>query len=353
MGQILSFLPIGGSIDNSKLPVLNENYPQDVTIMESADGNATFEIKILEHGKPAEYTYQWYVNGVAVDGATNIIYTKTGLTSAAAYTVYCEVTNKAGTVTSRVATLNVASSKPVYSYGGTASLEADGSYNYKMKFLTSGVLKFTNLGCFQNGIDVFCVGGGGAGSSPERPGGAGGGGGRTNESYNISIETNKDYTITVGAGGVGAKASYGANGGETSGFGVSAAGGNGASNVNGGAGGSGGGGAGLNNGDNINHRGGVGGTNGGDGGSGYNSSGGKGQGKTTKAFGEGDPYAGGGGGDAVGGSAGGSVGGGTGGGGNGTANTGGGGGAGRGTGNYPCAAGSGGSGVIIIRNHRS
>ena len=49
-----------------------------------------------------------------------------------------------------------------------------------MKFLTSGVLKFTNLGCFQNGIDVFCVGGGGAGSSPERPGGASGGGGTGN-----------------------------------------------------------------------------------------------------------------------------------------------------------------------------
>ena len=52
--------------------------------------------------------------------ATSLSYTKTELTSAATYNVYCEITNEAGTVTSRVATLTVESSKPVYSFDGTS-----------------------------------------------------------------------------------------------------------------------------------------------------------------------------------------------------------------------------------------
>ena len=80
----------------------------------------------LVDGKPAEYTYQWYVNNSAVSGATSSTYTKTGLTSVDTYSVYCNVTNKAGTVKSRVATLAVKSTKPIYTYSGNSTLIDDG-----------------------------------------------------------------------------------------------------------------------------------------------------------------------------------------------------------------------------------
>ena len=45
-----------------KLPVLSENYPQDVTIVASANGSAGFSVQIAEPGNPAEYTYKWQRN---------------------------------------------------------------------------------------------------------------------------------------------------------------------------------------------------------------------------------------------------------------------------------------------------
>lgn len=58
-----------------KLPILNASYPKDVTAIASANGTASFSIAIEEHGKPTDYTYQWYVNGKAVSGAINANYT--------------------------------------------------------------------------------------------------------------------------------------------------------------------------------------------------------------------------------------------------------------------------------------
>lgn len=180
-----------------ELPVLNSSYPKDVTILESASGSATFHVQIDTAGKPAEYTYQWYVNGSKVSGATTASYTKKSLTSAATYSVYCVITNKAGSVTSRQATLTVTSTKPTYTYSGTASLTADGDYHYKLTLKTSGTLKFTHLGCFENGVDVFCVGGGGGGSYA-----SGGAGGYTNMATK-SLSVGTSYTIEIGAGGDG------------------------------------------------------------------------------------------------------------------------------------------------------
>lgn len=95
--------------ENYKLPILNANYPQDVstTVVKGNTGSATFLVDISEPGNPAVYTYQWYVNGVAVEGANGSGYTKDDLTETGTYTVYCEVTNKKGTVSSRIATLEV------------------------------------------------------------------------------------------------------------------------------------------------------------------------------------------------------------------------------------------------------
>ena len=99
--------------------------------------------------------------------------------------------------------------------------------NWKIRFLTSGTLTFHELRSAANGIDVFVVGGGGnggnawgsqAGRHGYASGGAGGGGGYNKLSKGKSVSL-KSYSITIGA----ARKS-------SSGFGVTAsAGGNGAS----------------------------------------------------------------------------------------------------------------------------
>lgn len=88
-----------------KMPVLSSAYPADVTQMET-DGSTTFKVVIATAGNPANYTYQWYWNGSKVSGATSASYTRSGI-AAGTYTVYCKVTNEAGTVTSRTATVTV------------------------------------------------------------------------------------------------------------------------------------------------------------------------------------------------------------------------------------------------------
>lgn len=202
--------------------------------------------------------------------------------------------------------------------------------NWKIRFLTSGTLTFTNLNGAENGIDVFLVGGGGNGETIR--GARGGGGGYTKTVKGVSIAIATPYTITIGA-----------SSGTTSAFGASA---NGASGANGGSGGGGGGSSSGTPGD--------GGSNGGNGTAGNVSQGGTGQGRTTREFGEstGKLYSGGGGGSAAGAGAAGdsTAGAGAAFGGaakNGVANTGGGGGA-----AYGGTAGHGGSGIVIIRNAR-
>lgn len=97
------------NITNYILPTLNPNYPSDVTttVIKGDTKSATFYIDIIEAGIPAIYTYQWYVNNIPVDGATNSTFTKSDLSETGTYEVYCEVTNRAGVIKSRVATLNV------------------------------------------------------------------------------------------------------------------------------------------------------------------------------------------------------------------------------------------------------
>ena len=92
------------------VPVLDASYPVNTTVV--FDQSVTNEVKIAENGNPAEYTYQWYVNDTPITGATSDTYTFTPGVSGS-FTVYCEVTNAAGTVTSRTATITV---EPVYLY---------------------------------------------------------------------------------------------------------------------------------------------------------------------------------------------------------------------------------------------
>lgn len=331
-----------------QLPVLDSSYPQNVTVVAAASRSATFAVQISQPGTPAEYTYQWYKNGSAISGATGASVTLSGLTAAASHTVYCVVANKAGTVTSRVATLTVKDWKPAYTYTGSSTLIDDGNYRWRIRFLTSGTLTFSSLG---NGssIDAFCVGGGAGGAGYK---GGGGGSGYTTTTFDIvTFTTGVSYTVTVGAGGA-----LSSGGGTTSikngNTIISSANGGSTGDYAGGNGGSGGGGAGYEN-DSEKEKPGVGGSNGSNGGRG-NYGYGTGQGTTTREFGEtsGTLYAGGGGGGstygtylqpAAGGEGGGGKGAGSDGTQNGTVNTGGGGGG---------RDGAGGSGIVIIRNHR-
>ena len=251
-------------------------------------------------------------------------------------------------------TANWTSSKPTYTYTGSSQLIDDGNGNWRIKFLTSGTLTFTSYGNATNGIDIFLVGGGGGGHAGVAGDyeGSGGGGGYTKTVRNYGVTTNV-YNITVGAGGTPGSGDGASGSGGASYFGsIGISGGSGginyhynASSDKGGSGGSGGG---------VWY-----GNGGSDGGSGTRGSAttygtpGSGQGSTTREFEEstGTLYAGGGAGglhSTVG------VNGGSGGGGGtnaaGTANTGGGGGGGNSSTNSP--GGYGGTGIVIIRNHR-
>lgn len=328
--------------ESYELPVLSASYPKDVTVTAAAGASASFSISITTPGRPAEYTYQWYRNGAAVSGGTAASLTLTGLTAAATYSVYCKVTNKAGSVNSRTAILTVRSYLPAYTYTGSHQLIDDGNFNWRLRLLTSGTLTFSHLGSAESrGAQAFLVGGGGGG------GWSGGGGGYTRTS-SIAVTVNSGVSVAIGAGGA-----PGGAGGTTSAFGISAAGGNpGKYQAPGGNGGSGGGGGGGSTSLGDGPRGGNGGSDGGNGGNGT-WAGGVGQGSTTREFGESGAalYAGGGGGEGANGQHGtGGAGGGSAGGSQqpGTANTGGGGG-----GAYATSAGfAGGSGIVIIRNTR-
>ena len=222
-----------------------------------------------------------------------------------------------------------------FTYTGSYSVIDDGSNHWRIKFLTSGTFR-TNKDIASN---VFLVGGGGGGGQVTDYYGGGGGGGYT-KTANISINKNTDYAIVVGAGGASE-----VDGSASTGFGLTAAGGKRASNKNGGAGGSGGAFA-------VSGKGGSNGNKGGG-----SSDFGTGQGTTTREFGEtsGQLYSGGGGsGYNSGGGGAGGAGGGSNGGHNAKAssaivNTGGGGGGG---GHSGYAGGTGGSGIVIIRDAR-
>ena len=231
--------------------------------------------------------------------------------------------------------------------------------NWKIRFLTSGILNFTQVNGAEDGIDVFLVGGGGG--SGNRSISGGGGGGYTASHGNISVSTGIDYKIVVGAGGVkdaiinSSTKHTGGDGGASSAFGESIPGGKGGVSYNsdkqdrsvkGGDGGSGGAGSLWNKAYN-------GGSNGGNGNANATENKGIGQGTSTREFYSLDLdataklYSGGGGNHAndlwgVGGAGGG--------GGNGTAGS-------NGTNNLGGGASGfgfdGGSGIVIIRNARS
>ena len=119
---------------------------------------------------------------------------------------------------------------PYIEYSGNCTLLDDGSGNWRIKFTTSGTVKFNT----SMSIDIFLVGGGGGGSDN------GGGGGGYTKTYKSQVMSTGSYAVNVGSGG-GAGSNGGASYFKDSKTYV-AKGGNSGSGSYGGSGGSGGGG---------------------------------------------------------------------------------------------------------------
>ena len=98
---------------------------------------------------------------------------------------------------------------PTFTYTGDYEIVDDAdnpittsSDNWKIRFLTSGTLEFSDLKGAKDGIDIFAVGGGGHGGTY---GGAGGGYTNTLLAQTVVIDT--EYQIAVGEGATSAGSS--------------------------------------------------------------------------------------------------------------------------------------------------
>lgn len=112
-----------------------------------------------------------------------------------------------------------------FTYSGNCEVIDDSTEmgaNWRIKFLTSGILKFAD----NIAIDVFLVGGGGGGrhgytqkvgsATTRSYGGGGGGGGYTKTLSNIILTGDISYTIVIGDGGNYGSSGNGKPGGNTS-----------------------------------------------------------------------------------------------------------------------------------------
>lgn len=192
-----------------KLPVLNPSYPEDQTVW-GEGGSATFQVKITVPGAPASYTYRWYRNGVQVSGAAGSSCTFSNLTTATIDTVYCVVSNEAGDVQSRTATLTVKNPNLVYTYKGESEKVNDGDGNWHINLNSSGKLNITSLGKWDGKTDLFVLGAGGAGVNVN--GSAPGGGGYYQTVNSVYLREGLDFSAIIGAGA----ATAGINGGNSS-----------------------------------------------------------------------------------------------------------------------------------------
>ena len=90
-----------------------------------------------------------------------------------------------------------------FEFGGTYEFASDGSGNWEIALLNSDILKFKKT---PGVVDIFMVGGGnpggiGSATSNSDTGGAGGAGGECKTFLSISLTKNTNYTITIGQSG--------------------------------------------------------------------------------------------------------------------------------------------------------
>lgn len=145
--------------NSRKLMVLNPEFPKDleIIVIKGNTTSASFSVDIAEHGKPAEYTYQWYVNDAPVEGATKATYERTGLAESETLTIYCDVTNKKGTVRSRAATLKVTQYyTPVLdtSYPKDATVVNESSVTCQVHVSTAGNPASYTYQWYKNGVAI-------------------------------------------------------------------------------------------------------------------------------------------------------------------------------------------------------
>lgn len=150
----MALFDLTANTNAKKVPILNVEYPKDVT-MKATDGNATFTAVIAKDGRPDKYTYQWYVNGAPVAGATNATYVRNVSGDKGQYTVWCEVANKAGTVRTREATLTV-KRLPVLNatYPQNASVYVTDTATFEAKIAETGYPDSYTYQWYKNGVKV-------------------------------------------------------------------------------------------------------------------------------------------------------------------------------------------------------
>jgi hypothetical protein len=131
----------GGDI--LRLPVLDGGYPRDfaITVSDGQSESVTLETLMLDAGNPTFCTYQWYVDGAPVDGAVSATFTMDNIVDSAIHNVYCLISNRAGTVATRIATLSVSRiDSPVLdtTYPADASCDVYGSVVFETKIIKHG-----------------------------------------------------------------------------------------------------------------------------------------------------------------------------------------------------------------------
>lgn len=227
-------------------------------------------------------------DGIEVYSGTDTTVTVSGLQDSINYHFAVFAISKNGKYKDPVVKTYIPEIWPKYDYTGNATLLKDNTEQgwWRIKFLSSGVLTWLSPDAE---IDVFLVGGGGSGSA------GGGGGGYTQTHKKQNLEKNQRVQIYVGAAGEDGS-------GGTSYYGDLYAQGGTSTRLNGIGGDGGSGGGGGERGSDPSNPSGTAGRGGSDGGNGENLSsysyGGRGQGRTTREFGEpeGALYSGGGGG---------------------------------------------------------
>lgn len=157
-------------------PSLNTQYPADVSVLVGKE--ASFTVFVTDEGYPKDHVLQWFVNGVAVEGATEPSYVRDTSGDKGQLSVWCEVTNKAGTTTSRHATLTVkkvtsldsrypADSSTFVGYIGTFSIattEFGYPASYTCQWYVNGVAvpgatgtSFNHYRSLEGSDTVYCV----------------------------------------------------------------------------------------------------------------------------------------------------------------------------------------------------